>query len=116
MNRRFRLVRSTDFKRVRRFGKSYAHPLVVLVVMPNVSDDIHVGVSASRSVGKAVQRNRSKRLLREAIRPLLPHILPGWDLILLARNTTSRASKQDIHGALVELLCRAQVIKAKNGS
>jgi ribonuclease P protein component len=116
VNRRFRLTRSTDFKRVRRFGKSYAHPLVVLVVMPNASGDVHVGVSAGRSVGNAVKRNRSKRLLREAIRPLLPQILPGWELILLSRITTSNASSQDIQAALINLLKRAQIIKVENGS
>ena len=101
---------------MRRFGKSYAHPLVVLVVMPNISGDVHVGVSAGRSVGKAVQRNRTKRLLREAIRPLLPQIHPGWELVLLSRSNTSKASSQDIQAALVNLLKRAQIIKNENGS
>jgi ribonuclease P protein component len=116
VNRRFRLTRSTDFKRVRRFGKSYAHPLVVLVIMPNASGEVNVGVSASRSVGKAVQRNRSKRLLREAIRPLLTQINPGWELILLSRSATSKATSQDIQAALVNLLHRAQIMKVENGS
>jgi ribonuclease P protein component len=101
---------------VRRFGKSYAHPLVVLVAMPNASGSVHVGVSAGRSVGNAVQRNRSKRLLREAIRPLLPQIHPGWELVLLSRSNTSKASSQDIQAALVNLLKRAQIIKNENGS
>ena len=116
MQSKFRLTRSTDFKRVRRFGKSYAHPLVVLVAMPNTAGELHVGVSAGRSVGTAVQRNRAKRLLREATRPLLPQIHPGWEIILLSRKTTPEASSQDVQAALVSLMRRAHLLKEENGS
>ena len=85
MQRRFRLSRSEDFKRVRRTGKSYAHPLVVLVTQAcETHDHTRVGVTAGKTTGTAVHRNRAKRLLREAMRPLLPSIASGWDLILIA--------------------------------
>ena len=86
VKRKFRLIKSTDFKRVRRLGKSYAHPLVVLVKHPNASGHTQIGITAGRSVGNAVYRNRAKRILREIIRPMLPAISPGWDIILLARK------------------------------
>ena len=110
MQRKFRLTRSTDFKRVRRTGKSYAHPFVVLVVQASEAPKVRVGVTAGRSVGGAVQRNRAKRLLREAIRPLLPDLLPGWDLILIARKALPAESVQDIRQALTGLLRRAEII------
>ena len=110
MQRKFRLTRSTDFKRVRRKGKSYAHPFVVLVVQANEASKVRVGVTAGRSVGGAIQRNRAKRLLREAIRPLLPDLLPGWDLILIARKALPAESLQDIRQALTGLLRRAEII------
>ena len=110
MQRKFRLTRSTDFKRVRRAGKSYAHPFVVLVVQANEVSGVRVGVTAGRSVGGAVKRNRAKRLLREAIRPLLPDLLPGWDLILIARKALPAESLQDIRLALTGLLRRAKII------
>jgi len=116
VNHRFRLTSSTDFKRVRRFGKSYAHPLLVLVAMPDSIGELHIGVSASRSVGKAVQRNRAKRLLREATRPLLSQIFPGWKIILLSRRTTPEASSQDVQIALAGLLRKAHLLKEENGS
>ena len=89
VKRRFRLTRSTDFKRVRRSGKSYAHPLVVLYAMK--SDEprtrsCRVGVSAGLAVGNAVKRNRAKRLLRAAMNELLPQTVPGSDLLLIARS------------------------------
>ena len=78
MQSKFRLTRSEDFKRVRRIGKSYAHPLVVLVVQASeTSTHVRVGVAAGKTTGTAVHRNRAKRLLREAI-ATLPDILHFW--------------------------------------
>jgi len=112
VQRKFRLTRSIDFKRVRRTGKSYAHPLVVLTVHASETPRVRVGVTAGRSVGGAVQRNRSKRLLREAMRPFLPALLPGWDVVLIARPALPLASLPEIHQALAGLLCRAQLLPA----
>lgn len=110
MNPRFRLVRSADFKRVRRFGKSFAHPLVVLIVLPNELDRTRIAVAASRSVGKAVDRNRAKRLLRAAAQPLIPSIQIGWDMILLARKPLIQMKCQETQTALITLLKRAHLL------
>ena len=131
MQRKFRLTRSEDFKRVRRSGKSYAHPLVVLIVQAhdkrsspvdkrsspvdqqnNPADQprVKVGVAAGRTVGTAVYRNRAKRLLREAMRSLLPSITPGLDLILIARPALTSASLEETRHALLTLLQRAQIL------
>jgi ribonuclease P protein component len=116
VQRKFRLTRSTDFKRVRRTGKSYAHPFVVLVVQASEAPRVRVGVTAGRAVGGAVQRNRAKRLLREAMRPLLPELLPGWDLILIARPTLPSKSLQEIRQVLTSLLRRAKITPLSNES
>ncbi len=110
MQSKFRLTRSEDFKRVRRTGKSYAHPLAVLVAQPNELKLVRVGVTAGKTSGSAVHRNRAKRLLREAMRPLLPSIVSSWDLILIARPALSSASLTDTREALTTLLQRAQLL------
>lgn len=116
MQRKFRLTRSSDFKRVRRTGKSYAHPFVVLVTQASEAPRVRVGVTAGRSVGGAVQRNKAKRLLREAMRPLLPDLLPGWDLVLIARSALIPTSLLETRQVLTSLLRRAQVISHTNES
>ena len=132
MQRKFRLTRSEDFKRVRRYGKSYAHPLAVLIVqthnqrsttVPHASGGspadqprLKVGVAAGRTVGTAVYRNRAKRLLREAIRPLLSNITPGLDLILIARPGLVSATLEETRQALLTLLQRAQILIPLNES
>ncbi len=114
MNRNFRLKQSTDFKRVRRSGKSYAHPFLVLVVLPAEGERTLCGVTASSTLGGAVQRNRAKRLIREAIRPLLPKIQPGWKLVLIARKPIIAAKLSDIQTSLQELFARAHVLNDSN--
>jgi ribonuclease P protein component len=110
VNRNFRLTQSTDFKRVRRSGKSYAHPLVVLVVLPAEGERTRFGVAAGRSVGNAVQRNRAKRLVREALRLLLPMIKPGWKVILISRNPILNADLPEIKNCLHQLFLKANLI------
>jgi len=110
VQRKFRLTRSEDFKRVRRSGKSYAHPLVVLIVQTHDQPRVKVGVAAGRTVGTAVYRNRAKRLLREAMRTLLPNITPGLDLILIARPGLVTATLEETRQALLSLLQRAQIL------
>ena len=123
MQRKFRLTHSEDFKRVRRSGKSYAHPLVVLIVQTHddrstLVDPQHVkiGVAAGRTVGTAVYRNRAKRLLREAMRTLIPHIVSGFDLILIARPRLVSATLEETREALLTLLQRAQILIPLNES
>ena len=114
MQSKFRLTRSEDFKRVRRIGKSYAHPLVVLVAQASESSAHHVrvGVAAGKTTGTAVHRNRAKRLLREAIRPYLATLASGWDLILIARPALVTATLEDTRTALLNLLRRAKILPA----
>ena len=114
MQRNFRLTRSEDFKRVRQSGKSYAHPLVVLIALVNGQSRIRIGVAAGRTVGSAVKRNRAKRLLREAVRTLIPSLASGWDLLLIARPALVTASLFEVSDALISLLHRAKLIVPSN--
>ena len=116
MQRRFRLTRSSDFKRVRRYGKSYAHPFIVLMTQPSELPGIRVGVAAGRSVGNAVRRNRAKRLMRAAVEPLLTEIKTGWDLVIIARYSLLDQKTPEIRTALTELLERAQLITPSHES
>ena len=111
MKRKFRLKKSTDFMRVRRFGKSYAHPLIVLIKHPNDSNTLRIGIAAGRSMGNAIQRNLSKRRLREIIRPTIPAIQTGWDIILLARKQLLKATMDDLHTSLYNILKRSELLK-----
>jgi ribonuclease P protein component len=104
MRRDLRLTSATDFKRVRRDGRSYAHPLAVLLISPNHRTSNRYGFLAGRSVGGAVERNRAKRRLREALRSALPTQAVGWDVVLIARKGVNRAGWGELQAAVRELL------------
>lgn len=116
MQRKFRLTRSTDFKRVRRSGKSYAHPLVVLIVQPSDQPRLRVGVAAGKTVGMAVRRNRAKRLLRAAMQRLLPDLAPGCDILLIARQPLPACTLDETREALQSLLRRAGLLASPDAT
>lgn len=94
---------------MRQTGRSYAHPLVVLIALHSLEKKPRFAVSASRSVGNAVHRNRAKRIIREAVRPLIPSIPSGWDVVILARQPVIRASLDEVRSAIAELARRAGI-------
>ena len=96
---------------MRRTGKSHAHPLLVLINAPNQLDITRVGIVAGKTVGGAVERNRVKRWLRAAIHPQLPGIVPGQDVVLIARQAAARSNFQQTQAALNGLLARAHLLQ-----
>jgi len=97
---------------VYRHGRSTANRHLVLYTFPNASgESSRVGLSVSRKVGGAVQRNKVKRLLREAFARNEQRLPPGLDLVVVARpdalELTEREGLSGLDAALVELLDRA---------
>lgn len=114
MKRAFRLRQSNEFTRVRRKGKSFSHPLLVLIALANPQGSLRIGVSAGKTVGTAVVRNRAKRQLRAAIDRLLPEITPGWDLIFIARVPIREAKFDQIMAGVNSVLVRAGLLQRES--
>jgi len=114
MQARHRLTGEADFRRVRRTGTSYSHPLFILVVSASELPAVRLGVSASRSMGTAVRRNRAKRRLREAFRPLMPDLPGGWDLVVVARPALLEADWPALQAAARHLVKRAGLQRSES--
>lgn len=111
--KRGRLSRSAEFDRVFRQGRSVANRVLVLYAFPRPEDgEPRLGLSVSRKVGGAVDRNRVKRLLREAF-ARESHALPdGYDIVIVARPEARVVAERDglrgIRAALAELIAKAR--------
>ena len=99
-----KLKNPIEFRRVRHEGKSYAHPFIILFAKENGSDKLRIGVTAEHHIGGAVQRNKAKRILRAAVAPLMQHIKPGYDLVLLGRRPILDQKSHQIQKILAERL------------
>ncbi|NOZ30276.1 MAG: ribonuclease P protein component [Chloroflexi bacterium] len=116
MKRRYRLNDRERFWQVRREGRSWSHPLVVLRALPNDLPYSRFGFAVSRRVGSAVRRNRVKRRLREAVRLMQSQIRPGWDVVFIARPPIAQADYSDVAAACARLLRRAQLLTTDHHS
>ena len=115
MRREHRLRRASDIERVRTGGKSWAHPLFVCVVRRRGDDAPNrFAVVTGRRLGNAVVRNRVRRRVREALRALEPKLLPGHDVLLIARPSAAESAYASVEATIALLTRRAGLQAAKS--
>jgi ribonuclease P protein component len=78
--------------------------------MPNGLSLSRYGFSVTKKVGKAVQRNHLKRLLKEIMR--LQSLRPGWDIVFIVRSVAVNADYHELEKAVTRLLARAQLLES----
>ena len=92
-----RLLRHADFERVYKQGRRHfaAHLTVFYLPRPEAAS-VRVGFTVGRVLGGAVDRNRMKRRLREAVRLQRPESLPGMDVVINPKKSLLKAQFKDI--------------------
>lgn len=95
------------FKKAYYKGKKEITSNLVLYYLPN-GNSTRVGITVSKKIGKAVVRNRIRRLVRESWRTFC--IKEGYDVIIVARTAAVKSEFSDIKNSLFELLSKAELI------
>ena len=98
------LCKNKEFSRVYARGKSYVHPHMVLYVAKNRLGHTRIGLTATKKVGKAVQRNRARRVMRAALSEHLAADVGGYDIILVARAQTPKLKSTQVSRTLAKLM------------
>ena len=70
-----------------------------------------MGITTSKKTGNAVERNRSRRIIRAAFRELTPYVGGGFDFVFVARSRTKRMKSTEIRDIMLHQLNKAGVIK-----
>lgn len=111
MNYTISLKENRQFKRVYYKGKSFVNNLLVLYLLENNEKYNRLGIVVNKKVGKAVVRNRVRRLIKENYRLKEQLIKNGFDIVFVARVRTNLSTHNDISKAMDNLLKRSNLLK-----
>ena len=107
------LNQNKDFRSLYYRGRSKVSPYLVVYVRKNKLGLNRIGITSGKKLGGAVQRNRCRRLIREAYRLLSPQIQGHWDIVFVARTRTVHASMQQVKHAMNEQFRALSLLSAK---
>lgn len=92
-------------------GESFVAPAIVVYLKPNRSQQHRLGITSGKKIGKAVQRNRARRIIRVAYRALLPQLNGYYDMIIVARTRCVYCSSAQVTTQLKECFQKAKILK-----
>jgi ribonuclease P protein component len=100
-----------DFDRLYKKGAKIHGKYLVLIFVKNGTNHNRKAFLASKKVGKAVARNRARRLMKEAYRSVAPRLKEGYDILFIARNTILSAGCREVTNTMTGSLTKGKLFK-----
>jgi ribonuclease P protein component len=94
------LTLNKEFRRAYYRGRAFTTPVVVVYALKNHRGMNRIGLTATKKIGKAVQRNRARRIIKEAYRLVESKFPVGYDYVFVARTKTVFSSTSDVMKAM----------------
>ena len=102
-----------DFRRIYGKGKSFQGPALVSYVLKNRAGICRIGITTSKKIGNAVERNRSRRVIRAAYSMIEDKIQGNYDFVFVARSKTKYIKSTKLAEMMLSQLIEAGVLDEK---
>ena len=102
---------NSDFRRLYNRGKAVTDPALVIYYTKNRAGICRIGITTSKKIGNAVERNRSRRVIKEAFRKVCPQLDPCYDIVLVARSKTKYLKSTRIEEVMLKTFEKEGMLK-----
>ena len=100
LKKEYRLKKNYQFNYVYRVGQAVHGRYLLVLYTKSKNKNVKIGIAVTKKVGKAVVRNRARRLIREAVTPFAQNLNPNFNLVIIAKqsinNKKMNVVKQDL--------------------
>lgn len=105
---------NSDFRRLYNRGKAVTDPALVIYYSKNRAGICRIGITTSKKIGNAVERNRSRRVIKEAFRKVCPDLNPCYDIVMVARSKTKYLKSTRIEEVLKRIFENEGMLKSES--
>ena len=112
MKKEYRVKKSQDFDNIIRKKQSFANRQFVIYYQENKLDYMRLGISVSKKLGKAHERNRLKRYVRESFKTR-KDFLKNYDIIIIVRPAAKGLSFLEFGTSIDHVLKRSKLYRGK---
>lgn len=99
-----------DFRRLYNRGKAVTNPALVMYYSKNRAGNCRIGITTGKKIGNAVERNRSRRIIREAFRNVVKDIDGNYDFVFVARSKTKYLKSTYIEKVMRDMLANENML------
>lgn len=105
------ITSNRDFQRIYHRGRSFVSPVLVTYAFKTKNNNLRIGITTSKKVGKAVKRNRCRRVIRAAFAHLRADQNASYDIIFVARTRTAFCKSYEVEKAMREHFKKLGIIE-----